>query len=54
MHAQVVVAVHRILVRTVLSCNKAEAARTLQAHIGITDVLGRFGWAAADGCKKGT
>ena len=37
---EVVVAEHRILMRAVLSRNKAEAAKALKAHIGITaDVL---------------
>lgn len=37
---EVVVAEHRILMRAVLGRNKAEAARALKAHIGITtDVL---------------
>lgn len=37
---EVVVAEHRILMRAVLSRNKAEAAKTLKAHIGLTaDIL---------------
>jgi GntR family transcriptional regulator, carbon starvation induced regulator len=53
---EVVVAEHRILMKAVLSRNKAEAAKALRAHIGITAdiLLGELTGQAAGGRAKRT